>query len=81
MRRRELKHFVLERVGDFVFFHLGADAKIDSREEDESLRVQIRHERVKPFDFELTWVQVEQMATDPELLEDYLLEYLARYRS
>ncbi len=81
MRRRELTRIVLEKVGDFVFFHLGADAKIDSREKDQSLYFHIRHERIQPFDFELTWVQVKQMAADPELLEDYLLEHLARYRS
>ena len=81
MRRPELKRILLERVGDFVFFHLGADAKVESREEDPGLRLSIQHERIQPFDFELTWVQVKQMTTDPELLEDYLLEYLARYRS
>ncbi len=81
MRRPELKRIFLERVGDFVFFHLGADAKVETREEDAGLRLSIQHERIQPFDFELTWVQVKQMTTDPELLEDYLLEYLARYRS
>ena len=81
MRHRELKRILLERVGDFVFFHLGADAKVESREEDPGLRFRIQHERVQPFDFEVSWVQAEQMTTDPELLEDYLLEYLARYRS
>ncbi len=81
MRRLELKRIVLEGVGDFAFFHLGTDAKIESREEPQGLGFRIRHDRVQPFDFELTWVQVEQMGTDPELLEDYLLEYLARYRS
>ena len=81
MRHRELKRILLERVGDFVFFHLGTDAKVESREEDPGLRFRIQHERVQPFDFEVSWVQAEQMTTDPELLEDYLLEYLARYRS
>ncbi len=81
MGRRELKQIVLERVGDFVFFHLGADAKIDSREDNQGLSFRIQHERVQPFDFELSWMQIEQMTTDPELLEGYLLEYLARYRS
>ena len=81
MSRIELRRILLERMGDFVFFHLGVDAKVESREEDPGLHFRIQHERVQPFDFELTWVQVEQMTTDPELLEDYLLEYLARYRS
>ncbi len=81
MRRPELKRILLEKVGDFVFFHLGADAQVESREADLGLRFRIQHERVKPFDFELSWVQVEQMTTDPELLEDYLLDYLASYRT
>ena len=80
MRRRELKQIVLEGVDDFVFFHLGTDAKIDLREDNQGLGFRIQHERVQPFDFELSWMQIEQMTTDPELLEDYLLDYLARYR-
>ena len=80
MNHLELGRILLERMGDFVFFHLGVDAKVELREEDPGIHFRIQHERVQSFDFELTWVQVEQMTTDPELLEDYLLEHLARYR-
>ena len=78
--QQEPKQALLADLDDFVFFHLGADAGVESRENDQGMHFCIQHERVKTFDFDVTWEQIQEMTADPKVLEDYLLEYLARYR-
>jgi hypothetical protein len=69
-----------ERLMLFSFFHLGSDARIDIAEGVEGLRVSVAHSRVTPFEFRLSWPEVEQLLADPSRFEAFWLDYLTRYR-
>ncbi|UCF35855.1 MAG: hypothetical protein JSU96_13595 [Acidobacteriota bacterium] len=75
---------LVERVrGDlepFVFFHLGADARLDVNWSEEQVAVEIEHSRIRPIQFRLTSAQIEAFGGDFEAFEQFMLEQLTRHR-
>jgi len=69
-----------ERLSLFTFFHLGSDARIGIAESQEGLIVTVAHSRVVPFEFRLSWPEIEQMLADPARFEGYMLDHLTRHR-
>jgi hypothetical protein len=69
-----------ERLGLFSFFHLGSDAKIDIAESSEGLKVSVEHSRVVPFEFRLSWAEIEQLLAEPSRFESFMLDCLTRHR-
>jgi len=69
-----------ERLGLFSFFHLGSDARIAIAESSEGLKVSVAHSRVIPFEFALSWPEIEQLLAEPSRFEALMLDYLTRYR-
>lgn len=69
-----------ERLDFFVFFHLGADARVEVRPSGERLHVRIAHQRVHPFQLDLKWDLVGEFAESAEAFEDYMLDLLTRHR-
>ena len=69
-----------ERLSLFTFFHLGSDAKISIAEGAEGLTVSVAHSRVAPFEFDLSWPEIEELVGDPSRFEGFLLDHLTRYR-
>ena len=69
-----------DQLDFFVFFHLGSDADVAFDTGDRDLRIAISHPRVRPFELQLTWERVAEMARSPEIFESFLLEQLTRHR-
>jgi len=69
-----------EELSLFVFFHLGSDACIEVRDSDSGLFFSFRHDRIEPFEFELSRDQVRESLEFPDRLETRLLDYLTRHR-
>ncbi len=69
-----------ERLSLITFFHLGSDARVGIAEGADGLTVSVAHSRVVPFEFALTWPEIEQLLADPSRFEGFMLDYLTRYR-
>jgi len=69
-----------ERLELFSFFHLGSDARIDIQGGTEGLKIFVAHSRVSPFEFTLSWPEVEDLLGDPSRFEGLMLDCLTRYR-
>jgi len=77
---QRLKESFRERLSLFSFFHLGSDAEIDIAEGSEGLKISISHSRVVPFEFGVSWPEIEQLVTSPSRFEAFMLDYLTRHR-
>jgi hypothetical protein len=71
---------VKKRLELFLFFHLGSDAEVAVREQTEGLTVAISHRRVRPFVFSLSCDQLRHFSSDQAAFEDFMLDWLTRYR-
>lgn len=78
-RVRDLER-LRERLDFFVFFHLGADAEVGLKASEDTLRIAISHQRVRPLTLELTWKRVGELAESPEAFETYMLDQLTSHR-
>jgi hypothetical protein len=64
----------------FVFFHLGADAKVSFEKSDEGISVSIEHARVHSFSFVIDAETVDRFNQKPEDFESFLLTHLTDNR-
>lgn len=69
-----------QKLDQFVFFHLGSDARVEFREGPQELEIAIDHPRVHPFRFSLSPEQVRELLEEPSRLEDFLLDQLTLHR-
>ena len=78
--RETAKRKFLDELDNFVLFHLGSDARVEVDSGEGGLTIEISHLRVRSFRLELSWVRVQALAGDDELLEDFLLDQLTIHR-
>ena len=64
----------------FVFFHLGADARLSVEDQSDPIRCHVEHSRVEPFSFAVSLDQLKTFLDDPVGLERFLLEQLTSHR-
>jgi hypothetical protein len=69
-----------QELDAFVFFHLGSDAEIEIRQTRSGLSFSFRHQRINPFNFELSNHKIHSLIRNPEYLESLLLDQLNRNR-
>ncbi len=69
-----------DELDAFVFFHLGADARVTITRGVSGVEIAIQHQRVHDFSAEIDSRQLQQMAEDPEYFETIMLDYLSKYR-
>ncbi len=69
-----------KRLSDFIFFHLGSDARWEIQPSPQGASVSIEHPRVRPFRFELSLAELEQLAGDPGRFEVAMLDQLTQHR-
>ena len=69
-----------EKLDLFCFFHLGSDARVEVREENEQIRILIRHHRVTPFEFSITYGRLQELKDDSPALERFMLEQITPHR-
>lgn len=74
-----LKRFE-EELDAFVFFHLGADARVTVTGGVSGVEIAVQHQRVHDFSAEIDSKQLRQMAEDPDYFETIMLEFLSRNR-
>lgn len=63
----------------FVFFHLGADARLSWSRDEGGIEVGIEHSRIRPTQFRLSADQLREMVEDSRK-EEFLLDVLTRAR-
>lgn len=63
----------------FVFFHLGADARLGWSRDERGIEVGIEHSRIRPTRFRLSPDQLRKMVEDSQE-EEFLLDVLTRAR-
>lgn len=76
----ESNRLFIERFNSFVFFHLGSDAVVGTRELPDGIEVEVEHSRVQPFRFELTKARMAKLLNDPDQFEEFFLGFLTTYR-
>ena len=74
-----LKQFE-EELDAFVFFHLGADARVTVKGGVSGVGITVQHQRVHDFSAEFDSQQLRQMAEDPDYFETIMLDFLSKYR-
>ena len=78
--KNSLKAGLKEQLDLFCFFHLGSDASLELREEEDRLRITVDHHRVEPFEFTISYGELEILLTTDKGLEDFLLDEIIPHR-
>ncbi len=79
MTPRDLQQF-RQLLDNFVFFHLGADARVDLQAAGDEVVIAIEHGRVRPFQWRLRGSEVARLVADPSSFEDAMLDQLTIHR-
>ncbi|HUV13585.1 MAG TPA: hypothetical protein VMY18_08065 [Acidobacteriota bacterium] len=74
-----LKRFE-EELDAFVFFHLGADARVTITGGVSGVEIAVQHQRVYDFSAEIDAKQLRRMAEDHDYFETIMLDFLSKYR-
>ncbi len=70
----------LNRLRQFVLFHLGSDAEVSISTTAEGLEIKVRHQRVAPMLLQFSSLEISSLVEDHSGFEDRLLSYLNRHR-
>ena len=70
----------VDRFKSFVFFHLGSDAEFTIESDPSEIKVRLTHQRVNSFQFHLSTEKADELASNPESFEDYMLDLITQYR-
>ncbi len=68
------------QLDDFVFFHLGSDAVVETRAFEAALEVSIEHPRVRSFRFRIGESEMARLSSDPRSFEEFMLDHLTANR-
>ena len=74
-----LKSFEKE-LDAFVFFHLGADARVTVNGGSAGIEIAVEHQRVHNFSVKIDSQQLQRMADDAGYFETIMLDCLSKYR-
>jgi hypothetical protein len=74
-----LKRFE-EELDAFIFFHLGADARVAVTRGLTGIEIAVEHQRVHDFSVKIDSQQLQRMAEDAGYFETILLDCLSKYR-
>ena len=80
MEKEQLKAKFQEKLDLFCLFHLGSDVQMDLREATDHLFVSLKHHRIEPLEFRISYSQLEDFLEDTTQLERYLLEEITPHR-
>ena len=69
-----------EELDAFVFFHLGADARVTVKSETAGIEIAVEHQRVHDFSVKIDPQQLQRMADDAGYFETIMLDCLSKYR-
>jgi len=70
----------LNELKEFLFFHLGSDAKIKLSFTAGSLNGEVEHQRIRPMEIYFTMEEIFSLARDRTRFENRMLSLLTRYR-
>ncbi len=70
----------LDRLRQFVLFHLGSDAEVTISTTADGLEVKVQHQRVTPMRLRFSSREISSLVEDHSEFEDQLLSYLTRHR-
>ena len=70
----------LNRLRQFVLFHLGSDAEVTVSPTAEGLEIKVQHQRVTPMLLQFSSREIGSLLEDHSGFEDRLLSYLTRHR-
>ncbi len=70
----------LNRLRQFVLFHLGSDAEVSISSTAEGLEIKVQHQRVAPMLLQFSSKEISCLVKDHSGFEDRLLSYLTRHR-
>ncbi len=71
---------LMRELRQFLFFHLGADAKVKIHSTWNGLEVEVEHQRVRPMRLSFRTEEVLALSRDRSRLEDQLLSFLTLHR-